>query len=217
MKYFQKNYATERKEVGSFLQSKQMTDEYQFGKPNSIDKINFCDKIQIEPNLNSPVLEKKTKLTDLISTVSIGSSCWIITKRFRELLLDFNCDPEFQLFDIRLVRNEDSWDYLFYYNYKERLSFLDFESMNFFQTRMLGLDPQPVNINSLDEFLKFEKTEGRYINPDKLIFKSPDYDLFRLYSICGGYYISERLMNAIKEAGMTGIAFKPLDELVFLR
>jgi hypothetical protein len=194
-----------------------MVADYDYRAFNSINKIDFTSKIPFTPNLDAIKLTKKAKILDLINSVTVSTSGLIISDSLKKIFHDFNCDPDLQVFDIRLVRNEDSWNYLFYYNFKERLSFLDFESMNFFQTRMLGLDPQPTRINSLDEFLKFEKAEGRYINPDKLIFKSPDYDLFRLYSICGGYYVSERLMNAIKEAGMTGIAFKPLDELVFLR
>lgn len=216
MRYYQMNYSTNKKEIGDFPQSQTMSKGYNYGAPNSVYNLDYWRKITIEPSLDAFELSKKAKILDYMSAVTISFGL-IITDRFRKVLSGFNCDPDYQVFDLKFVRGIDSWNYIYYFNYSIRTEYISFKDMSFFETSIIGTDPKPININSFEQFKNYNIPVNKSIMPDQLILENPEYDLFRLSNPALGYYVSERLMNAIKEAGMTGIDFKPIDELVFLR
>ena len=61
-------------------------------------------------------------------------------------------------------------------------------------------------------------TKSLYLHPQKLVldFRNCKEDLMRLHNMPmtgTGYYLSERLKNAIEEKGFTGMAFKEISEM----
>jgi len=217
MRFYAFDYSLNLKEIGTYPQSEAMVSSYDYGADNSIYKIDYSSRITIDPNFNALALHKKAKVLDLMSSVTVPGLSRIVSPRFWELISKFEYDREYQLFNLTFKRAAEQYDYLFYYNFVSRFEYLDFDKIDFFKTNMIGENAEPIAINSQIELLKYSRRNGDFIQPRRLSFKNVKHDLFRLYGFADNYYVSERLVEASQSAGITGVHFKPIEDLVFIR
>lgn len=216
MNYFKVSYDLNRKVTGTFPQSLQMADDYDHDSPLSYTKQNLKQRLNSNTQL-AISLEKKAKLTDLISTVTLGDGL-VISQRCRDLLNKFKIDPHCQILNVSVNNKQNQVDYFLLFSHYSRLEFLDFESMDIYETNLVGMEKKKIEVTSANQYKSLDIPLTRYVFPEKLIISNSSYDFFRIAdSIALGYYASERLVEAIKHAGLTGFKFEPIEDLIFLR
>jgi hypothetical protein len=187
-------------------------DRYSNGDKESYWKIydTFPDK-----NLDFGLVElkSKAKLTDFISFYpnAKANGQFLISKRTSELFKLFNL-PLHQLTPVTLIKDGqtiDSYDYLFCQclGYE----FVDFTKSVFYDGPMTRMKNY-VAVESSKEF-EFHKDNG-LLQVEKIVLKGLDssLDYFSLKVAMTGFYISERLKQAIESNGLTGLNILEIKE-----
>ena len=229
MNYYKFSFSSDPKKVGRRIpQISEIIDkqggQYNTELPNSINRINPWN--EVVANLNAPnfVLHGHAKRTDILSAFH-HSHLMVISKRLKALFEEYKL-PKVQVFETKLISGNKLHDYYLFYLPDNFYQFIDCVRSTFALVRM-NARAVPVftpQINSLDEFEEWIKEYPYLIkqNPkrlkvivDKLVFDSDKipYDMFRILGLISGYFVSERLKNAIEEKGYTGMDFIPLDKI----
>ncbi|MEC7753119.1 MAG: hypothetical protein VYB44_03755 [Bacteroidota bacterium] len=217
MNYFKLTHSIKPQEIGCYPQSIKMAPGYNIEQEGSVYKVNFLTELPENIRLKYFELDKKAKATDLVSAVTLGWGL-IISDRAWSVISEFRLGNSYQLLPLGFKRNEEYWNYNLYHNYSSNVEFLDFQNMEFYDTNQVGADPKSISINSIEDYMNYKTKIGREVNPKALKLIKPGLDLFSLKTVFAlGYYASERLVVKIKEAGLTGFSFKPVEELIFLR
>ncbi len=200
---------------GAYPQSDSMIDNYQFNAPNSYRKMVHDKFPDFVPNLNAFKINKKAKITDVISVGSIYFGL-LVNLRMRDLLLKFNL-LECRFYNSYIeYRNQISNNYYFFHSPFTLASSIDYSKTEFYLWDKNDYR-EKVKINSENELLHFKRNNN--INPlwilrtDKYLFKSNDFrfDLFQSTFNDQNIYISHRLKTALEEAHITGIEIVPTD------
>ena len=194
--------------------------EYDFNAKNSIRKLKFRGKLEFTPNLNGIELKNsfnpnKRDIMILSSTGNRGGI--IISDKLLEVINEFKLPNELQVFDVNAIHKGIDYHYNYFYLYNPKQEeYLNFKEMLFYETNMVGIIKRELKINNYNDYLNF-KNENKLIQiyPNQLIFlkEKINTDIFNLSYIGLGYYVSERLKEAIEEANCQGIEFTPIEEL----
>jgi len=222
MKFYRLSWDSDTRNVGESPQGQESikfgdVQNFGIGSPGVIDDI----------DLPEPILHKKAILTDYLDIVAISSNLFmVIHERFLDFIKSFYIG-KYQAWPILIHHKSKQLTdyYLFRLNDICDEDYVDYHASEFFiEKGGLGLPIEriPVQIHDYQEFIR-KREEIRNQKEANPILKSyrtilnlsnAKKDLFRLYETpsCGGYYISERLKNAIEEAGLTGMAFKEIHE-----
>ena len=151
------------------------------------------------------VLEDGAKLTDWVSTPNVDRNYLMVSTRLMDLLKEYRLD-EYQYFPAPVHTPKGIVDYhLIYFPWPRQDDFIDWEKSLFKE------DNEGVSVElRFQESRRFlmenndnTKMKEAVIFPDKITM-----DVFRFTNYRSGFYVSERLKNAMEAAGMTGILYE---------
>lgn len=218
MKYFKLTFSNNRKEIGAFPQSEDciLGDIQQ-------DFIPLEGIINIDFKLPEPILEKKAKQTSYIKVVAI-SNFLVINDDFLDFFKKFNIGS-YQDWKIKVWQNKQlipNYN-LFFMNDTKQDRYIDFSNSEFYSKKLGDWDnssiQQPVLVNDYKEYV-YEQEELR---KDQLMLlhhkitldlRKATEDMFRIVNVSpNGYFVSEKLKNAIEDKGFTGMEFIEVSEL----
>ncbi len=151
------------------------------------------------------VLEDGAKLTDWVSATNINRNYWMVSTRLMELLKKYHLD-EYQYFPAPVHTPTGIVGYhLIYFPWPRQDDFIDWEK-SLFKEDNQGISVElkfPESRKYLMENNDNTKMKEAVIFPDKITM-----DVFRFTNYRSGFYVSERLKNAMEAAGMTGIVYE---------
>lgn len=219
MKYYKLIESINTKEIGVYPQvthTKQFVEIQEFG-------LGFNKHIQRQFILPEPIFENKAKETTIISVTAINNSVFLVLKNyFIDFLKNFKI-ANFQFWNINVYhKNQLVNDYsLFHLSYPIQKKVIDFEKSKFkikdISNNILK-EKKYINYHSYQTDWKKLIWEGSVITFDTLYldFSGLNLDLIRIINIDSigiGYYVSEKLKNAIEKYGFTGMSFQDIEEM----
>ncbi len=210
---------------GVIPQSQRMTEGYNYLAPNSVRNIPSKEKIECIPNFDAIQLNYRAKLTDWISSINVIPS-WIyliLSEKLSGIILSYKMPKELQSFNAYVVKRKKKYNYKCLYSYNLNKQIVNYEKSqfaivdDFYRTKI-----QATRVANLDELYAKQKEMkgGENLTFEKVVLNQNriDTDFFRLMDgVASGYYVSERLKNAIQEAECTGIAFQSVEELNWVK
>lgn len=217
MKYYKLTHnGLDKKQVGIFPQS---TESFIGDIQQSF--IPFEGPIHFDFDLPVPKLQNKAKPTTYLNVISIPSWFLVIKKYFIEFLKDFNIG-NYQVWDIKVEYKKSVMnDYcLFILTDTKQNDYIDFIKSEFYIGKTYNYKYVGDTIKIIDHqnYLSTRevlKEDNLWLKCRKgvLDLRKAKEDMFRLINApIGGYYVSERLKNAIREKGYTGMDFKEIEE-----
>lgn len=218
MNYYQLNYDSLNPEItGTEFQSVS-------GYAGDIQKefMPYEGYIDFDFALPQPILEDKAKLTSYLNVVMIPSWLLILNQDLINFLNSFNVD-RYQSWQLEVLHKKETiYDYhLFILNYPKQREMLVFDKSEFYigSYSDYQFKGDQVSISSYEDYLS-KKELLSVENPDLFLkhdlltidVTSISDDFFRLINApYSGYYVSERLKNAIEDEGFTGMTFQRMD------
>jgi len=205
------------KETGNvFPQSTSMIDDYNYKATNSCWNLRHDQFPEFIPNLHAFKLDKKAKITDLISIGSIYFG-FLINQNLKKILNEFYL-PEVRFYQSYIsYKNSINNNYYFLHNIHHYSEKIDFNKTKFYISDSFG-NKQTISIlnaSELNNYYKIHKVSTMLrIITNKYIFKDnyiPEHDLFQISFTDSCTYISHRLKTALEEAKITGIEITPVD------
>lgn len=204
--YFIISNAAGTKETGmEYPQVKSMTKGYDLNAPNSVWALHDArnTKPKFKPNLDSFILYKKAGLTDTISAGYIGGRGLLVSERFKKLLQKFNLANHI-FFPATVIKDDKAnkyfWMHLVNSDYRKNVIFTKTKFSNW---------PR-LKLKDYKDYLRFDKEEDTFgqlragfVTLDKKFDKT--LDLFMISAFDQNLYASKRLVDAIKEAYITGL------------
>ena len=217
MKYYKLTFSSNIKEVGKIPQS----EEGSFGDIKQ-DFIPWEGIIDVNFKLPEPNLEKKAKQTSLIHVAFIRSTFLVIDDQFLALLAEFNIgnyqDWKIQTWQNKQLLNKYN---LFILNDTKQDKYIDFLQSEFYirSYSSSSFEKETVTLRNYNEYV----TEKERLRKDNLLLLSKNVtldlreakeDMFRLVNAPpGGYFVSEKLKDAIQKNGFNGMSFEEVSEL----
>jgi len=220
MRFYKLTLSTDEKIIGRYPQSTEMvtTGDFGFNKNFNLGYEGPIKKLNILPETK---LEDKAVLTDIVDSCYLISPYFLIVNpNLITLFIKFNL-PDYEVFDSPVHHKGDINKYqLFHIEYPSNDEVIDFSKSKFY----IGERGQaPSNaIRKVDNFKHYKKVQqhvkiefsGKNLLCKELTldFSKNSFDLFRLTVVPAlGYFISERLKDAIEGKGFTGFDFKEID------
>ncbi|MCC6280694.1 MAG: hypothetical protein IT262_08845 [Saprospiraceae bacterium] len=208
MKLFKLEQSVEGPIIGDFPQVQEkwpwLTDRW---GENSYTMTPLKGRIEFDIVFPYFELAKRAKLTDWVSAVNVDRNYLMVSTRLLALLKGFVLD-EYQYFPVPVHTPNKIVDYhLIYFPWPRQDDFINWEKSTFRRITKSG-----ENI-----LLQFENAKARNLAKDaheiqieKIIINTNKItmDVFRFRSFHLGFYVSERLKNAMESAGMTGIVYE---------
>ncbi len=153
------------------------------------------------------ILEEGAKLTDWVSTVNIQRNYLMVSTRMMDLLKEFILD-EYQYFPVPIHTPKSIVDYhLIYFPWPRGDDFIDWGNTIFQRTTDSGVITLERFGNTRERQFAKNKHELSMYQP-MLYEEKITCDVFRFLGYDSGFYVSERLKNAMEAAGMTGIVYE---------
>jgi hypothetical protein len=153
-------------------------------------------------------LENKAKLTDRVSTGSLTGDYFIVSERLLDLLEGFKMD-EYQYFPIDINTPSISVRYMIiYFPFPRDNNFINWEESIFDRELPTG-DKIHERFANAQKYLLAK--DGHQLKDNNLIINYEEIssvDIFRFKWYKLGFYVSERLKNAIDHNGITGVRFE---------
>lgn len=219
MKYYKLIESINTKEIGIYpqvIKTNQALEIQEFG-------LGFNEQIQKQFTLPKPILQNNARETTMISVTAINNTVFLVLKNyFIDFLKDFKI-ADFQSWKIDAYHKKQLVkDYsLFHLSYPSQKELVDFEKSKFkIRDSLNSISVEKKFKNFHDYQTDWERLiwKGSVITFDILYldFSKLNLDLIRIInidSISIGYYVSERLKNAIEEKRFTGFAFQEIEEM----
>ncbi len=209
MKYFSITYSTNEKEVGKIWpQCIGIADGYTkewLEQPNSMTKLNNDEFPNLQPDLVFD-LDKKAKLSDVISPSMISATGLLINDKVKSILENFNLIEH--VYYPAIVRNKGiSYDYYWLHLVKSDLYGVDFKQSEFEITNLINMPEANVKINSWEHYLERLKTLSfKNIRAKKLVIESEaQKDLIYFPYIYSYMFVSEDLALELASQKITGL------------
>jgi len=196
-----------------YPQSQRMRDGYFYKSPNSCWNITWNKLPNFNPDLNYFVLEKKAKLTDVISAVSLPVG-YLMNDRTKNVITQFKL-PKHQFYSASVMQNSTIFDnYNLFLHVGDISENIDYQNSEF-QVLQINEVIETFCVNSKVEFenKKASLSPFHKINALKIALlneENIDTDVF-LLNFDTRTYISHRLKTALEEAHITGIEIVPTD------
>ncbi|WP_336689137.1 MULTISPECIES: hypothetical protein [unclassified Chryseobacterium] len=213
MKYYQLTYSIDNKEIGCFPQS-ESAENYNF----MLSNLSILD---INP---IPVLKSKAKLTSLILSAPITTPKLIIDDDLLFFLESFLSNNEYLSSKIKVRKGSkifDNYNLFILLETSDKI-IINYEKSIFFKgsNKDWQYKGDIVRLDNYENYMQSIKKEcdndyclkTSLLNLDFSSIKK-DLILIRNSPLIGGYFVSEKLKNNIKEKGFTGIAFKEIEEI----
>jgi hypothetical protein len=222
MQYFKLRNSLNSKIIGKYFQSSDAKHNCNvWDEPKFIEHTNLKE-ITFEPIVSNAIIAPKAKVTDLISSSSIGfSRKLLISGKFKHVLQE-NVHDGIQFFQAPIIYKGDIMnDYWLVNAYPAKTDKLDFEkSLIIARKRKEGGGTYVVEekVSSFSEFI--EKSEFYWNNKigqlliRTMVFQDNVTDNFMTIDNTEGgvaYVVSEGLKQKIEDAGCTGIEFQHVE------
>ena len=186
------------------------------------DFIPFEGKIDFPFKLPEPFLQKKAKPTTFLNVIMIPAQFLVFKNYFIDFLKGFDIG-EFQTWDLKVHQNGNIInDYdLFIISDTYQRQLIDFDKSDFFVGDFLNYDLIGDSIQ-MEDYDKYVITREELNKKNKLLkykkvilnLSNIEMDLFRISNTpASGYYVSEKLKNAIEKEKFTGFAFQEIEDM----
>lgn len=220
MKYYRISDSVDLNVIGKYPQIEDVKcDCDPIEDPLFIDNIGY-KKINFTPKTPIGILNKGAKLTDFLTSPSIGyTKKIIVSDEFKNVLCQFG-DENFQFFksEIEITKNKKVYYWVLNptnFNYND----IDFKNSEFFLIRDLFIKEEKLNVNSLEDFLteknRIEKLGFLYQFHIEKLFIEPkskrDFIIVDNVKAGIGYYVSENIKKEITKRNLTGLEFIELN------
>ncbi len=156
--YYIISNSTDSKENGNdFPQIQNVTKGYDPNGPNSVYKLYEHRNLNppFAPELDSFVVRKRTKLTDLMSNAFIGGRGLFLSEKFKSLLSDFNL-PKHKFFKSTVIKDDDThtyyWFHLIESDYRQKVVFEKTKFSNW----------KDLNLARYQDYMDFSENEDKY-------------------------------------------------------
>ena len=220
MNYYKlSNYCTDPSEMGTFPQLAKWL------KRADWEKVYSGIEGELPNNWQTPIvaLHPKAKLTTQLTGILLAPVVLTLKKSFVKFLQDFDLPPH-KTWPIHLVhRDQDIHDYLlFHISDPIDYELIDIEKSSFYAAEGIPyggkLEGELIQIKDAEEY-KRVKLELKYENSSRSLYSSPavfdfdrtTYDLIRMTNEPHlGYFVSQKLKDAIEEYGVTGIGWEEM-------
>lgn len=226
MKYYKLKNSFKTKEIGVFAQAERIN---KLGDLENIYIDGRKKPINIQWDIPEPIMKNKSKPTTYLHVIPFSDDIFLVLKKyFIDFLKGFNVG-DFNHWPLKVHHNDNILtDYqLFHLSYPTKVdNLIKYEQSDFVILprggRFENTPTKPVRLESYESFKNLkevlnESNENITVSYDKLVvdFSDLDLDLFRFIEapFTNGYYISERLKNAIEEQNFTGMAFQEIEEM----
>ena len=168
-------------------------------------------------------LHPKAKLTTQLTGILLAPVVLTLKKSFVKFLQDFDLPPH-KTWPILLIHSDqDIHDYvLFHISDPLDHELIDIEKSSFYAAEGIPyggkLEGEPIQIKDAEEYkrvkleLKYEdSSRSLYSTPAVFDFSRTNHDLIRMTNEPHlGYFLSQKLKDAIEEYGVTGIGWEEL-------
>jgi hypothetical protein len=215
MSYYIFKNACATKETGpEFPQIQKMGDGYNY---DAIDSVDFFSKNNrfpdFVPNLDHFVLQHQAKVTDLLSSVFSGVNCFIVSKKFRDIVSNYKL-PNHNYYSCTIKhKNSIITDYYLLQIISDYKDFVDYKSSAFIIKENYSKKLSDISITSEQDFLeKTEriKKENKFFSiwVEKVKLKKEFDKSIELFSIANfdrNFYISNILQEELVRKKVTGI------------
>lgn len=223
-KYYILKEASGTKETGSaFPQSQTTTMACRI----SVRKISQGILPKSEMDFNCFILEKRAKVSDAVSSTTLGGKGLIVSSRLKHLLTSFNLPPH-AFYPARLCRgkfeeppfDECFDDYFVLVTEAIGMEYIDFSQMVFIH-KIDEENQEVISITNEDEFLSTYARfpVGSFDNQGRSIYLTPEFnrnlDIFRIERFHVHLIISERLKKTLEQEKITGIKFVDASHIHF--
>lgn len=159
-------------------------------------------------------LVKGAKLTDVLSTLAISASGFIISERLRTLLENFKLERH-ELIPVKIISRNQTYNYYFLHFYGlDMVNCFDYQQSIFRITKWgfkdLGLKKFD-SYESYQEYMKEYDKDYSLMTPlEHVVLKEEykDFDFFSCPQFYHGMYVSERLKQCIEDSHITGFSFE---------
>ena len=217
MNYYKLTFSTNRKETGVMPQSEEgyMGDIQQ-------DFIPYQGIIDVDFKLPEPKLQKKAKHISYIDVVMIPKWFLVIDDELLVFFKRFSIG-NYQDWKIKVWENKSLINKynLFILNDTKQAKYINFANSEFYIGTYTDFTykGEKVPIENYDHYLRERERlakEKLWLRENKVVFdlRQVSEDMFRIINApSGGYYVSEKLKNAIEKNGYTGMEFKDISEL----
>lgn len=191
-----------------YPQASGMLPGYDFNSIRSIHKIQDDNLPDFEPDLDSIVLEAKSKVTDLVSTV-LSFSGFLVSERMKGLLEQFKL-PVHKFHKAKLYHRRKILDNYFWFQpIGDLSSFIDYKETKFYLKEAFNNNVERITVSNFGELITKGSKAGytTKIVTEKVIFVNKfniNLDLFRV-GFDHRTYISQSLHDELKGSNLTGI------------
>lgn len=166
------------------------------------------------PNIQKFELEKNAKLTDSLYCFGLsGYNNFLVSPKFKDLLERHRLMGHQFIESIVYGRKKTTYNYYFFHNSDLRLpELVDYQKSTVYSTEWLNNNTRkPITLQNFEEYkylMSLDKEAKMDYHLDQIALSESfdhELDLFNLFPLDCNCYISERLKNAIEEAGITGV------------
>ena len=221
MKFYKLDTACATKETGAFFpQITRMKADYDYDAENSVHNFRKNssneDNFEVNPNFDSLIMNGKSKVSDLLSESVVSGNGFLVSNRFKELLLSFNL-PKNKFYPVKIIKNKNIiienyfWFEISLQN--RQLTLIDFKKTSFRVTKNYSRRDivEEISIDSIEDFnVKRTKLKSDFgqsfaiMAYNMVLLKKPEFDIFNIGLINHDFYISEDLKQAIIDSKITG-------------
>ncbi|MGQ3678384.1 imm11 family protein [Tenacibaculum discolor] len=217
MKYYSINWDYDNIDVIGDYPQVTLRKGFNPGPPHGFWEVQHYEFPKFIPELELDLNQKAKPTNYLEDYTSFGM---IINENFKEILKQFNL-PKYAFYPIKVYHKGELLDYYWFHYIADIWEYINIEKSSLevykkFEFEIDKVIPMP---SKLSEFKVIKKSLPRQkeLMIHKIVFKDnfPKYDVFNLSQL--GYppnLISERLLNTLQEAGMTGFVTIPFDKIV---
>lgn len=218
MTFYSIKPASDTPETGPvFPQIEGMRPGYDFKKPNSIHNLNFNGLPDFQPDLDYFILDKKAKLTDVLSSMISGFG-FLISEKMKNILEQFRL-PEHGFYPASIAVDNTKLNNYFWFLPIYKLS----DHVDYAKTTLYSKDTfnnvEKLDVNSAEDVVRLRPKIGytKKIVSEKIYFKNGfklNLDLFMIGVFNFSIYLTEDLKSVLINEKITGIELKPDNQLV---
>lgn len=219
MTFFKLEHSVDPAEIGIFDQVQRFRVVPGSLEPHAFMNIPLEGELDLNKQFPQLFLEKKAKWTDFLHIVPGSGDFLLICPRVLSLMQEHEMDV-YQSHEVEVVRGKESYLYhLLRFPWSRNRDYIDWEKSVFAHTTQFGAEIiEELKFSDYEGFYAFKrplfkKKEALYVQQLFLMEAAIEKDMFRLLFISSGVYVSERLTNAMQDAGITGCRFTPLADL----
>lgn len=206
MEWYSFSPTTDEKICGAYTQTDGMGPGYNLRGNNSVWNIPNLRKPNFEPDFDCFMLDKKAKLTDIISTSTINACGFIVSDKLKNLFDNFKLPPHIYYPVVLLHKKERITNYYWLHFTEDNTKYIDFDNSEFIRRDPLFVnDFERLNIKNEEDLISERKKSNlKHIFPSKLrLLNKGDLLVFGVF--WNKFFINSLLAQNI-EKGSTGVS-----------